>query len=302
MSVSIGLKIFGVLFMVRAIVALFHPTTFASLLNYPPTDTHGVGGFLGIGAKKEDVVSPDEVKSALMITQFYGLVQSGLSGLALSTARAADPRTMAVTAVGLGMVTTSFSVYGYIAVTPLAAKLGFATSTIVRLLVPYLILATYLIYAGLQSMKTSKAAKQPLSKSGRAMGLCALFSIAQGLPLVLLTEVWFSKFRGDESPEMHETTTAVIMALAPLWGICVAGGAMVRLAIISVGHSASIYAANRATAIYYAMLVGTIAMAKTYSSNAPGPMTVQLYAAFTYFALSYFGGVVADDMAKAKGK
>ena len=39
-----------------------------------------------------------------------------------------------------------------------------------------------------------------------------------------------------------------------------------------------------------------LAMAKTFSSNAPGPMSVQLYAAFVYFSLSYFIGTVGDDL------
>ena len=75
-----------------------------------------------------------------------------------------------------------------------------------------------------------------------------------------------------------------------------------RLAIVSAGHTASIYAANRATAVYYAQLVGALSMAKTFSSNAPAPMTVQLYVAFTYFMISYFGGTLRDDVGKVKAK
>ena len=84
------------------------------------------------------------------------------------------------------------------------------------------------------------------------------------------------------------------MSLAPMWGICIAGGAAVRLALIRAGHTASIYAANRSLSVYYAMLVGALAMAKSQGSFSGTAITVQCYAAFVYFGLTYFGGVVAD--------
>merc|ERR1719267_122725 len=138
----------------------------------------------------------------LMITQFYGFVQAGLSGLALSTARANDPRTMAVTALGLGLVTLSFCTYGYVAVSPLTALLGFEMSVIVKMLVPYSLLGLYLVYVGLAGMGTSSV-KEPTPKSGRVMALCSLFAILQGVPLVFFTDAWLDKFVGEGAQPMH---------------------------------------------------------------------------------------------------
>ena len=237
----------------------------------------------------------------MMITQFYGLVQAGLAGLALSTARAGDPFTMSVTACGLGLVTIAFSVYGYLAVSPLTQLLGFEMAAVLKLVVPYCVLAIYLLHTGFAGLK-AKPAKQPMSKSGRVMAICSVLAIFQATPLVFFTDSWLARFSGDDVPPMHETSTAVVMAIVPMWGICIGGGALVRLAIVSAGHTASIYAANRATAVYYAQLVGALSMAKTFSSNAPAPMTVQLYVAFTYFMISYFGGTLRDDVGKVKAK
>jgi hypothetical protein len=297
-SVDRALTLFGAVAFLLAITASFHPSSYANLLNYPPAPSvsQPSGWF---GAATEGAASPSEVGQVYTITIFYGLVQGGLSGLALSTARVGDRYTMSVTAVGLGIVTVTLCVWGFLAVVPLSEVLHSDKPALLRVLVPYLLLATYLIHAGLPGLSAKPTRVTPIGKSGNVMAVCGLLALVQGISLVFFTEAWLTKFVGGNGmPMAHTTTAAVLMAVAPMWGICIAGSGLVRLAIVSAGHTATIYAANCATTIYYAQFVGALAVSKTLSTSAPAAMTAQLYAASLCFMLSYFGGTIADDMAK----
>lgn len=299
LSTQVALRVFGAVFMIRALVATIHPHTFGSVINYPPAPKAEKAGFMGIGSKALSVVGDKEENQVMVLAQFYGLAQSGLSSVAITAARAADPYTMSVAAVSLGLTTITFSAYGYFAVKPLQGLLDFEMTGLLRLLVPYCLLGAFLIYVGLPGLSASRY-KQPIGKSGTMMKVVSAFGMLQGFFFIFFTDAWMARFG---VPDVHETTRAVTMFFVPMWGICIVGGALSRIAVVRAGHTASIYACNRSLAVYYAMLTGALAVAKTYGDDASASaMTTQTYVAFAYFSLTYFAGTVADDAAAVTKK
>jgi hypothetical protein len=199
---------------------------------------------------------------------------------------------MAITACGLGAVTLVLCGFGYVLLLPLMQLLHLGMHAIMKVMLPPVLTGGFLLLGGLPDLSAS-ASKGAIGRSGTMMRAVSIFGVLQGLPLILTPEKWMASFaHGD----VHDTTRTIVMMVLPLWGICITGAALTRIAIVQSGHTASIYSANRATAFYYAQLVGALAITKTYNPSSSAAMTVQLWAAFVYLSLSYFGGTVADDM------
>ena len=152
-----ALKLAGVYFMLRAIMCIFNPGKILAAVNYPPeADTGGFGGF-----GKKGGPSDDEVKAIMSMFTFYSIVQAGIAGLALSTARAGDAYTQSIVATGIGIISALISVIAY-------------TSDIVapgpetyKLLLPTVVSAVGLLAAGVPGVLSGKPSGQDIKMSGK---------------------------------------------------------------------------------------------------------------------------------------
>ena len=103
---TLALKLCGTICLIRACMYTIYPETLTSIIGYPPAPAAG-----GWGKKAGNGPSEEDVLSVIISVQFYGLVQGGIAGLCLSTARVGHPYTMSVVSTVLGTLFFVLCVY-----------------------------------------------------------------------------------------------------------------------------------------------------------------------------------------------
>lgn len=295
-NVKLALKLFALVFMARAVFFFFYPQMAMDQFGYPGT---AVAPKKGWGKNKNQApgIADSEVDLVCTLVQFYGLAQQMLAAQAIAAARAGHTYTQGVVATGLGLVTLLFCLFGTVKLGEAAEVIGFEMEVVYKLLAPNALVGAYALYAGATSLDGGPAG-QAVGRSGKAMQLVGSCAVVQGALLMVFTDDWLAKFSvGDDT---DAKTNAILAVLAPMWGLCVLGGAVVRLGVVHAGHASSVYQANRASALYYAVLLGALGIAKTLGGSDESAMGMQMWACLSYFCVSYFGGTIADDEA-AKG-
>lgn len=291
MGAGLALKICGAFCVLRSLLYLISPNSLMDLVGYPPVAVAG-----SWGKKADGGPSAEDVQSVTLIVMMYALVQGGIGGLCLSTARVGDKYTMGVVSIMIGGLNALLVLFclskmnepGYEFIGKVANKL----------VAPLGGLAVYMIYQGLTTLKAAKPAAQPIGKSGKMMGIVSVLSAVQGLGPIFFFDKWMSTFGLSIG---HGSTEGIVKTLGPMWGMCIVVGSLTRLAVIRSAHTASIYAVCRAFAIYMAQLGAAIAFMKnlTNSNEAVG---YQCWVITIYFFLTYFGGTLQDDTAAAAKK
>ena len=285
MAPMLALRIAGGYFMLRSMMFFFSPGTITSVLNYPPPEESGWG--------KKAGPTPDEVKMVMLVFSYYSIVNAGIAGLALSSARAGDTYTQSLVAVGIGIVSLMISVGGYTGATSLGIEAGPA---MYKLLIPTIVCGLGMLFAGVPGALSGKPGKQPIKQSGKVMVGVACFAVLQGL----MVTFGLANFGKEGAPEPHESTVKMMAMVGPMWGMCVVCSGLIRMAVVYAGNTESIYLVNRATVLYYAQLGGAMVMSKVLDLLDEKKLNIQMVMLMMYMMVSFFGGTVADDEATKK--
>ena len=151
-------------------------------------------------------------------------------------------------------------------------------------------------------MPTMPVVAMPKSYSGKSCLLTA------SLALVQVTIVWFT------GPVEYMTKFGLVVGpqaasafdfVTSMWCIVMASAALNRVVVVLAGDKDTIYACNRTTVFYYAMMVGvmcTFKAAMTPGGDSPTAAGVQLLVLFVYFIISVYGLITDDEAGYTKDK
>ena len=289
---TLALRLCGAICMLRCCLYTMYPETLTGIIGYPPAP--GAGGW---GKKAGNGPSEEDVMSVMVSVQFYGLVQGGIAGLCLSTARVGDPYTMSIVSTVLGTLFFVIGAYAYSMMGTAGLEVG--AGVVNKIIGPLVVIATYMLYVGVSGVRKGAPAGEPLGKSGKMMAIVSAFGILQGLVPIFM----FDKYVASLGLSIaHPSTEATVKLMLTMWGICVAAVSMARLGVNYAAHTESIYAACRALVIYVSQMLGALGMVKSLGKFNSETMGYQCLAALFYFFLLYFGGTIADDTAAAEAK
>ena len=290
MGAALALKLCGGFCLLRSMIYLISPNALMDMCGYPPAAAAGSRWSM----KSDDAPSAEDILTVTVMVQSYALVQGGLGGLALSTARIGDPYTMSLASTMLGALSAILCLFAVSKMNQPGYE--FIGNVANKLLGPLAILAVYMIYEGVTGLKKAKPAKQDIGQSGKMMGLVSAISTVQGLGCIFFFDKWMDTFGLSAT---HSSTKGIVHMLGPMWGICIVVGNFTRLGVIYAGHTASIYGACRAYAIYIAQMGVAVAALKNIAKLDTPSVGYQCWVLAVYFTLTYGGGTIADDMAAA---
>ena len=289
---TLALRLCGAICMLRCCLYTIYPETLTGIIGYPPAP--GAGGW---GKKAGNGPSEEDVMSVMVSVQFYGLVQGGIAGLCLSTARVGDPYTMSIVSTVLGTLFFVIGAYAYSMMGTAGLEVG--AGVVNKIIGPLVVIATYMLYVGVSGVRKGAPAGEPLGKSGKMMAIVSAFGILQGLVPIFMFDKYVANFGLSVA---HPSTEACVKLMLTMWGICVAAVSMARLGVNYAAHTESIYAACRALVIYVSQMLGALGMVKSLGKFNSETMGYQCLAGLFYFCLLYFGGTIADDTAAAEAK
>ena len=327
---TLALKLCGTICLIRACMYTIYPETLTSIIGYPPAPAAG-----GWGKKAGNGPSEEDVLSVIISVQFYGLVQGGIAGLCLSTARVGHPYTMSVVSTVLGTLFFVLCVYA----SSVLGKEGLEhvnSGVIKKVVAPLGALSVYMLYVGVSGVRKAAPAGEPLGKSGKMMAVVSVFSMMQGLVPLFLTDKYIASFGLSIA---HPSTEGTVKLMLRMWGMSLVAGSFARFGVVYATHTDSIYAACRALVIYLSQVGSSLMMVSSYPGFNPNPKSnpnsnpnpnpnldpdprpnpnpnqlkslgkanreslgYQCLLVTFYFFLTYFGGIIADDNAAVEAK
>ena len=289
---TLALRLCGAICLIRCCLYSIYPETLTGIIGYPPAPATG-----GWGKKGGSGPSEEDMMSVMVSVQFYGLVQGGIAGLCLSTARVGDPYTMSVVSTVLG--TLFFVICAYASSMMGTAGLEVGAGVVYKIIGPFAVLSAYMLYVGVSGVRKAAPAGEPLGKSGKMMAIVSAFGILQGLMPIFMFDKYVASFGLSVA---HPSTEATVKLMLTMWGMCVAAGSIARLGVNYAAHTDSIYAACRAMVIYLSQMVGSLGIMKSLGKFNSESVGYQCLLATFYLFLLYFGGTIADDTAAAEAK
>ena len=289
---TLALRLCGAICLIRCCLYSFYPETLTGIIGYPPAPaTGGWGKKAGSGPSEEDVMS------VMVSVQFYGIVQGGIAGLCLSTARVGDPYTMSIVSTVLGTLFFVICAYAYSMMGTAGLEVG--AGVVYKIIGPFAVLSAYMLYVGVSGMRKGAPAGEPLGKSGKMMAVVSAFGILQGLVPIFMFDKYVANFGLSVA---HPSTEACVKLMLTMWGMCAAASGIARFGVNYAAHTDSIYAACRALGIYLSQMGGALGVMKSLGKFNSETMGYQCLAATFMFFLVYFGGTIADDTAAAEAK
>ena len=320
---TLALRLCGAVCLIRSCMYTIYPDTLTSIIGYPPAPAAagGWGKKAGIGP------SEDDVQSVMVCVQFYGLVQGGLAGVCLATARIGHEYTMSVVSTVLGALFLALCAFATSMIGTEGLKYVSA-GDVNKVIAPLALLAAYMLYVGVSGVRKGAPAGEPIGQSGKMMAVVSVLAILQALVPIFFVEKHFATYGMAIAHPSSEGTAKLMITM---WGMCIAAGGIARLGVIYAGHTDSIYANCRAFVIYMSEMCGVMVMVsvsrdfdpnpnpksnrKSNPSPRPNPNANQLKTlgkaddkamgtmclVLTFYTfLLYFGGTIADDSAAAK--
>jgi len=260
---TLALRLCGAVCLIRSCMYTIYPDTLTSIIGYPPAPAAagGWGKKAGIGP------SEDDVQSVMVCVQFYGLVQGGLAGVCLATARIGHEYTMSLVSTVLGALFLALCAFA----TSMIGTEGLeyvSAGDVNKVIAPLALLAAYMLYVGVSGVRKGAPAGEPIGQSGKMMAVVSVLAILQALVPIFFVEKHFETYG---IPIAHPSSDGTAKLMITMWGMCIAAGGIARLGVIYAGHTDSIYANCRAFVIYMSEMCGVMVMVSVSRDFDPNP-------------------------------